>query len=82
MKRQECVHCGETVVVADDGETVTGGETPVAHLQRTGHAHIREPRPTGCPHCGYLWMYSGEADMATCPNCRGKAVPGEIPDTE
>lgn len=78
MREKTCVNCGETVVVADAGETVTSGETPREHLDRTGHAHIHEPEPRTCEDCGYLWMYGGDADLPTCPNCRGKRTqPGK-----
>lgn len=29
-----------------------------------------------CPKCGRTWPYSGNADRATCPNCKSK-VPVE-----
>lgn len=82
MREQDCVHCGDTVVVPEDGEQIVHGETPIEHVERTGHTHVREPRPTGCPHCGNLWMYTGGAERATCPNCRGKAEPGVVPNPE
>lgn len=82
MHEFNCVHCGEKVVVAGnmEGEVIVEGETPVEHMNRTGHAPVSEPRPTGCPHCGNLWMYQGSADRATCPKCRGKATPGVVPE--
>ena len=26
-----------------------------------------------CPHCHYVWSYSGSHENATCPSCSGKA---------
>lgn len=80
MKRVGCDQCDDTVVIVEKGETVTNGETPVEHMERTGHAHKREPRLTACPNCEFAWYYTGSADRATCPNCRGKADPGTVPD--
>lgn len=76
-RERTCVRCGDTVVLADQGETITQGETPLEHMERTGHTHVREPKPMACEHCGNVWMYSGDADRITCPNCRGKVRPGE-----
>lgn len=28
--------------------------------------------PFKCADCGNRWMYGGNADRPTCPNCRGK----------
>ena len=25
-----------------------------------------------CPDCGHTWVYSGDADRPTCPECKGK----------
>lgn len=72
MKQVECVNCGDTVVIPNRGEPVISGETPLGHIQRTGHPHKREPRPYACDDCEYVWMYSGDYDNPTCPNCRGK----------
>lgn len=80
MKRQDCDYCDGTVVIAEDGEKITQGETPVEHMERTGHPHKREPRLTACRHCGFAWWYTGTGDRATCPECGGKNTPGEIPD--
>lgn len=80
MRTFDCAHCGDTVVVPDDGEEVVGGETPLEHLDRTGHNWKREPRLTACHSCEFSWYYTGSADRATCPNCRAKCAPGEIPD--
>lgn len=77
MRTKNCVHCGDAVVLADQGERVTQGETPREHMERTGHVHIHEPKPMVCKHCGNVWMYSGGADRITCPNCRGKVRPEE-----
>jgi len=22
-----------------------------------------------CPHCGYVWDYTGKLEMPTCPSC-------------
>lgn len=74
MRQVECVNCGETVTIADRGEQIIDGETPLEHIERTGHPHVREPRALVCDDCGYLWMYGGAAERPTCPNCRGKRV--------
>ena len=76
MREKTCVNCGEIVVVAEQGETVTGGETPREHLDRTGHVHVREPVPTDCEHCGNVWMYQGDAERVSCPRCRNKTTAG------
>lgn len=76
MDEKTCTRCGETVVMAEDGETITDGETPIEHLDRTGHIHIREPVPTDCNQCGKIWMYQGNAERVTCPRCKGKTKPG------
>lgn len=81
MQAKDCVHCGETVVVADRGEQITDGETPVEHMERTGHAHIHEPVLTGCHHCGHLWMYQGAREQATCPSCKSKTPAGTMDDS-
>lgn len=80
MKRIECERCGDSLVVPGPKEEATEAETPLDHIRRTGHSHKREPRLTGCANCGNAWYYTGTADRATCPNCRGKAEPGSIPD--
>jgi len=80
MRTSDCAHCGDTVVVPDDGEQVVDGETPLEHLDRTGHNWKREPRLTACSKCGFAWYYTGSADRATCPNCRTKVPPGHVPD--
>ena len=82
MKIINCDHCGERVVIGGRGEAVESGETPLEHMERTGHSHRREPRLTGCDTCGNVWYYTGSADRATCPNCRDKAAPGEVPTTD
>ena len=74
MKEVECVHCGDTVAVPQKGETIVNGETPLEHIERTGHPHVREPKPLMCDDCGHLWMYTGNADRPSCPNCKGKRV--------
>lgn len=79
MRKFDCAHCGDTVVVPDGNEQVVQGETPLEHLDRTGHNWKREPRLTACSHCGFSWYYTGSADRATCPNCKAKATPGHIP---
>lgn len=72
MKKIECVRCGDTVVLANEiGEKVTCGETPVEHLERTGHSP-RQPTLRKCNDCGNIWPYSGSADRPTCPNCDRK----------
>lgn len=37
-----------------------------------------------CPRneCGYVWEYSGEMPMATCPSCQYKCVVSENEVTE
>jgi ribosomal protein S27E len=80
MKQIACDHCGETVVVPQQGETVVSGETPLEHLDRTGHNYKRKPRLTACDECGFAWYYTGSADRATCPNCKAKAQPGHVPE--
>jgi len=71
MKRIECNVCDETVVMADRGGEVKRGETPVEHMERTGH-NPRKPSVAACNDCGNVWNYSGESDTPTCSNCRGK----------
>jgi len=72
MKKLECNHCDETVVLADGvGEMVTSGETPLEHMRRTGHSP-KSPVTMICEDCGNVWPYTGNADRATCSNCRGK----------
>jgi len=80
MKTMDCDHCGDRIVIPEDGETVTDGETPADHMTRTGHPHKRQPRLTACHHCGIAWYYTGSADRATCPGCEGKVEPGSVPD--
>lgn len=82
MRQKECVHCGDAIVIADKDEQIVDGETPLEHLDRTGHVHEHTPQATGCSACGYLWMYQGGADRATCPNCKSKAEPGVVPPVE
>lgn len=81
MKKVECVHCGDTVVIAERGESVVNGETPVEHMERTGHTHKAEPEPRVCNDCGNLWWYQGTAERPTCTNCRSKRteVANELP---
>lgn len=31
-----------------------------------------EPTAVTCRHCEYVWDYSGEMQMATCPSCQRK----------
>jgi len=80
MKKVTCDRCDDEVVVADREEDVVNGETPVEHLNRTGHAHRREPRLTGCSKCGSVWYYTGDANRATCPDCKTKVDPGTVPN--
>lgn len=74
MRQVECVECVDTVSIPEKGEQIVSGETPLEHIERTGHPHVREPRPLACDDCGYLWMYTGDSERPTCPNCRGKKV--------
>jgi len=73
MKELTCNHCGDSVYLADRGERLEGYETPLEHLERTGHA-ARSPKTMVCEDCGNVWPYTGDADRPTCPNCRGKRV--------
>lgn len=71
MKERTCNHCGESVYLAERGEQLDGYETPVEHLERTGHAY-NEPTPYKCLDCGNVWGYTGKAEHPTCSFCRGK----------
>lgn len=71
MKKIECNHCGDTVVLAERGETVVSGETPLEHMNRTGHSP-KSPKTLQCNDCGNVWPYTGDGPRPTCPNCRGK----------
>jgi len=71
MKEIICNHCGDSVYLADKGEQLEGYETPLAHLERTGHS-ARSPVPHKCNACGNVWPYTGDLDEPTCPNCRSK----------
>lgn len=72
MKRLSCNHCDGTVLLANEpGETVVEGETPLEHLERTGH-DPRQPVTMQCNDCENVWPYTGSADRPTCPNCKGK----------
>lgn len=72
MKRIECDECGETVVLASNrGEKVERGETPLEHMERTGHSP-RSPEVRKCNDCENVWPYTGNADRPTCPNCKCK----------
>ena len=71
MKERSCNHCEDSVYLAERGEQLDGYETPVEHLERTGHAY-NEPVPYKCHDCGNVWGYSGNADRPTCSFCRGK----------
>jgi len=71
MKEIQCNHCGEKVYLRDRGERLEGYETPVEHMERTGHSP-RSPEVRTCNDCGNVWPYTGSADRPTCPNCRGK----------
>jgi hypothetical protein len=71
MKELTCNTCGESVYLADTGERLEGYETPLEHLDRTGHA-ARAPVMMACEDCGNVWAYTGDADRPSCSNCRGK----------
>lgn len=71
MKERTCNYCGESVYLAERGEQLDGYETPVEHLERTGHAY-NEPEIRKCLNCGNVWGFSGQNDRPTCPFCRGK----------
>lgn len=72
MKQVKCVHCDDAISIPEKGEQIVNGETPLEHIERTGHPHVREPRPFSCDDCGNVWPYTGNADRPTCPNCKGK----------
>lgn len=71
MQKIDCNHCEDTVVLADRGERIVNGETPLEHMKRTGHSP-KSPKTRQCNACGNVWPYTGDADRPTCPNCRGK----------
>ncbi len=73
MIERSCNHCDDSVYLAEGGESLEGYETPLDHLERTGHAY-NEPVIRKCLDCGNVWGYSGDSDRPTCsnPNCRGK----------
>lgn len=35
-----------------------------------------------CTNCGYVWIYTGTAWRATCPNCNRKTITPFDPDYE
>lgn len=78
MKPLECNVCGETTYLLERGEKRVGEsskETPLEHMQRTGHDPREPPGPyeqRACQDCGNVWWYKGSADRPTCSNCRGK----------
>ena len=71
MMKKTCNHCGDTVCVPQRGEMVVSGETPLEHLERTGHAW-NQPELRVCEDCEHVWPYKGSADLPTCPCCKGK----------
>ena len=71
MRQEACKHCGDVVCVPQKGEEVINGETPLEHLERTGHAY-NSAEIHVCEVCGYVWPYTGESNQPTCPNCKGK----------
>jgi len=71
MKEITCNHCGESVYLRERGERLEGYETPLQHMERTGHSP-QSPVPHQCNDCGNVWPYTGSADAPTCPHCRGK----------
>ena len=82
MNELTCNICGDAVYLAERGERLEGYETPRQHLDRTGH-DPRQPETRACEDCGNVWPYSGDADLPTCPNCKGKrtnAVESETND--
>ena len=82
MKILECDYCAETLVLASEPrESVTDGETPLEHMERTGHSP-RSLVTLRCNDCENVWPYTGDADRPTCPNCAGKRTePVDGPDT-
>lgn len=71
MKEIQCNHCDESVHLRDKGERLKGYETPLEHMERTGHSP-RSPEVRKCNGCENVWPYTGNADRPTCPNCAGK----------
>ena len=71
MKERTCNHCGESVYLASPGEQLEGYETPMEHFERKGHA-FNSPQMFQCNDCENVWPYTGNADVPTCSNCRGK----------
>jgi len=39
MIERSCNHCADSVYLAEGGESLEGYETPLDHLERTGHAY-------------------------------------------
>lgn len=77
MKKIECNICGEPTYLLERGEIQvreTSKETPIDHLERTGHDPRQPPERERrqCNSCGNVWWYEGTADRPTCPNCKGK----------
>jgi len=72
MQTLTCAVCGETLVVGLDTGSADD-ETPREHHARTGHNPRKQETETrACEDCGNVWPYSGDADLPTCPNCKGK----------
>jgi len=38
MIERNCNHCGDSVYLAERGERLEGYETPLEHMDRTGHS--------------------------------------------
>lgn len=79
MRPLECNICGETTYLLERDEIQvrsTSKETPLDHLNRTGHDPRQPPEYERwqCDSCGNVWYYQGDADRPTCPECRGKAT--------
>lgn len=79
FKHDECLECGIKLTLNEDNGS-NEHPTPVEHYEQTGHQNINTPQLTGCPHCGYLWYYHGNATgKVTCSICKYKATPGIVP---
>jgi ribosomal protein S27AE len=75
MKEISCNHCGDSVYLADKDERLEGYETPLQHMERTGHSP-KSPVIYQCNDCENVWPYTGNAERPTCSNCGGKNVEG------
>jgi len=80
MKKINCNVCGEATYLLERGEKQVremSKETPLDHMERTGHDPREPPHPyeqRACDDCGNVWWYGGDVARPTCPNCKGKAT--------